>query len=138
MNQSGRVNVFKSRRPHARRIIEIILHKEGWVHLRRGFRRVIYLPTGMKNHSRRVLITSAGLVLAMIGAALTHTIAVQSFQPAFDTRSSWFLQSTTTPEPEDEKDRSVVGSTDGIVVMGVVIVLIVAVPILVHRKHWMR
>lgn len=74
----------------------------------------------------------------MFGAALTHSIAVQSFQPAFDTRASFLLQVTTTPPPEDEKDRSEIGSTDGIVVMGVVIVLIVAIPILVRRKHWMR
>jgi hypothetical protein len=77
-------------------------------------------------------------MLAMIGAALTHSIAVQSFQPAFDTRGSLLLQTTATPLPADEKDKSEVGSTDGIVVMGVVIVLIVAIPIVVRRKHWLR
>lgn len=77
-------------------------------------------------------------MLAIIGAALTHSLAMQSFGPAFDTRASLLLQTTATPQPDDEKDRSEVGSTDGIVVMGVVIVLIVAIPILVRRKHWMR
>ena len=83
-------------------------------------------------------MVSAGLILAVIGAALTHSLAVQSFQPAFDTRATFILQATSTPLPEDEKERSEVGSTDGIVVMGVVMVLIIAIPILVRRKHWMR
>jgi len=99
---------------------------------------MIYLPTGMNNYSRRVLIVIGGLILAIISAALTHSIAIQSSLPAFDTRASFLLQTTTTPQPEDQADRSEIGSTDGIVVMGVVIVLIVAVPILVRRKHWIR
>ena len=81
---------------------------------------------------------TVGLILAITGAMLTHSIAVQSSLPAFDARASFFLQTTPTPQPEGEKDRSEIGSTDGIVIMGFVIVLIVAIPILVRRKHWMR
>lgn len=78
------------------------------------------------------------MIFAILGAALTHSIAVQSSQPAIDAGAAFFLQTTATAQPEDQKDRSEIGSTDGIVVMGVVIVLIVVVPILVHRRHWIR
>ena len=89
----------------------------------------------MKKYSRRFNILGAGLIFALAAAALTHSPAVQSSQAAIDTGAAFFLQTTATPQPED---KSVIGSTDGIVVMGVIIVLIVAVPILVHRKLWTR
>jgi len=38
-----------------------------------------------------------------------------------------------TPIPPDE-DQSVIGSTDGILIMGIVIVMIISLPILLHRK----
>jgi len=41
------------------------------------------------------------------------------------------LQTTPTPPVEGE---SVIGSTDGIMLMGVVITVIVVVPLLFHRK----
>lgn len=89
----------------------------------------------MKKYSRRLAILSAGLILAFALAALTYSIAVQSSLAASDTSAGFFLQTTSTPQPEDKSE---IGSTDGIVVMGVIIVLIVAVPILVRRKHWMK
>lgn len=101
-------------------------------------RRVIYLPTGMKYYSRRILFLTAGLLIAIIAAALTHSIAGQTSQPATGPRPALQLQATATPQPDSQEDKSEIGSTDGIVVMGVVIVLIVAVPIIVRRKHWMR
>lgn len=89
----------------------------------------------MKKYSRRLAILSVGLILAVAVAALTYSIAVQSSQAVIDTTTAFFLQTTSTPQPEDESE---IGSTDGIVVMGVIIVLIVALPILVRRKHWKR
>jgi hypothetical protein len=47
--------------------------------------------------------------------------------------AAFFAQSTTTPQVEDVSE---IGSTDGIVLMGVVIVMIVVVPILLRRKTW--
>lgn len=89
----------------------------------------------MKKYSRRIAILCAGLILAAAGAAVTHSMAVQSSQPAIDNSAAFFLQTTATPQSEDQSE---IGSTDGIVVMGVMIVLIVSVPIFVRRRTWMR
>lgn len=40
---------------------------------------------------------------------------------------------TSTPQVEDASE---IGSTDGIVLMGIIIVLLVIVPILLQRKSW--
>jgi hypothetical protein len=89
----------------------------------------------MKNRIRRILILGAGLILAATVAALNHSTAVQSSQPGIDNSAAFFLQTTATPQPEDQSE---IGSTDGIVVMGVIIVLIVSIPILARRRQWMR
>ena len=89
----------------------------------------------MKKLSRRIVILCAGLILALAGAALTHSMAVQSSQPAIDNSAAFFLQTTATPQPEDQSE---IGSTDGIVIMGIIIMLIVSVPILARRRQWMR
>jgi hypothetical protein len=47
----------------------------------------------------------------------------------------FMMQPTSTPEP---KDLSEIGSTDGIVIMGVLIALIIIVPILLRRKAWLE
>jgi membrane protein YdbS with pleckstrin-like domain len=49
--------------------------------------------------------------------------------------AAFFLPSTSTPQP---KDMSEIGSTDGIVIMGILIALIVIIPILWRRKTWME
>jgi hypothetical protein len=49
--------------------------------------------------------------------------------------AAFFLQPTTTPPPQDLSE---IGSTDGIIVMGLVIALIIIIPILVQRKSWME
>src|SRR5262245_61842521 len=92
----------------------------------------------MKKYSRRIVIFVVGIMLALATAALTHSIAVQSSHPAIDNSAAFFLQTTATPPPEDEKDRSEIGSTDEIVFMGILIVLIVSIPIATRRKYWMR
>ena len=48
--------------------------------------------------------------------------------------AAFYMQKTASPEPTG--DVSEIGSTDGIVLMGVIIVLIVVVPILLRRKSW--
>lgn len=98
----------------------------------------VILSLRMKKYSRRIVILIAGFIVALTVAALTHSIAVQSSQPAIDNSAAFFLQTTATPQPDDEKDRSEIGSTDGIVVMGILIVLIVSIPIATRRKYWTR
>jgi len=87
----------------------------------------------MKSFLRPVIVIGTGLVLALFSAALT-----QSVQPA-DTgnlsAAAFLLQQTATPQTQDVSE---VGSTDEIVIMGGVIVLIVIVPIILRRKDWMR
>lgn len=93
------------------------------------------LYTEMKKHSRRLLIVIVGLILAMCSAAFTYSIAIQSAKLSGNTSAALFFQSTATPQPEDQSE---VGSTDGIVVLGGVIALIVIIPIFLRRNDWMR
>jgi hypothetical protein len=88
----------------------------------------------MKKSMHRILILGTGVILAATAAALTHSTAVQSSQPGIDNRAAFFLQTTATPQPADQSE---IGSTDGIVVMGLIIVLIVSIPILARRRQWM-
>jgi hypothetical protein len=81
----------------------------------------------------RPLITlGLGILLALLSAAITY-----STPPALEGTfgAVFLLQPTSTPPP---KDLSEIGSTDGIVIMGFVIALIVVVPILWRRKAWME
>jgi hypothetical protein len=49
--------------------------------------------------------------------------------------TAFFFQTTPTPQT---KDISQIGSTDGIIVMGFFIALIIVIPILLQRKSWMQ
>ncbi len=83
------------------------------------------------SRARPLLIVTIGLLIALLSAALTY-----STPPAMDGTFGTgvvFVQATTA----QQKDLSEIGSTDGIVVMGFVIALIVVAPILWHRKSWM-
>jgi hypothetical protein len=82
--------------------------------------------------ARPILTIGLGFFLALLSAALTY-----STPPALEGTfgAAFLLQPTSTPPP---KDLSEIGSTDGIVVMGFVIALIVVVPILWRRKAWME
>ena len=71
------------------------------------------------------------LVLALFSAALTYS-APPYTQGNFAAAAS-FLQPTATPKPQG---LSQIGSTDGIIVMGFIIALIIVVPILVRKKSW--
>ncbi len=86
----------------------------------------------MKKLIRPAIVIVIGLALAFSSAALTYAT-----QPAGRDNllpAAFFLQTTPTPE---QVDRSEVGSTDGIAVMGFVIVAIVILPILLRRKAWL-
>ena len=87
----------------------------------------------MRKIVRPFITIGLGLVLALFSAALNYSAppAIQADFPA----ASFFLQITPTPKPED---LSVIGSTDGIIVMGFVIAIIIIVPILLRRKSWME
>ena len=87
----------------------------------------------MRKIVRPFITIGLGLVLALFSAALTY-----SAPPATDVDfppPAFFLQTTPTPKPED---LSVIGSTDGIIIMGFVIAIIIIVPILLRRKSWME
>lgn len=90
------------------------------------YRRMTRLPL------RSIITLTVSLFLALSCAAVTYTAS--TFDSNNSTTASLFLQ--TTPTPPVEEDRTEVGSTDGIVVMGGVIVLIVLVPILLQYKTW--
>ena len=76
-----------------------------------------------------IAIIGIGLVLALIAAALSQpTLAPE--QPGAAALS---LQVTATPAAQPASE---IGSTDGIMLMSVIIVLIVVVPILLRRKSW--
>jgi hypothetical protein len=94
--------------------------------------RMLYLIHTMKKLVRPALVLGICLSLALLNAELTY-----SFQPAIQeslTATVSPLQLTTTPQPQDVSE---IGSTDGIIAMVGIIVLIVIVPIFLRRKDWM-
>ena len=99
----------------------------------RTFGTMCYIRKHMRRILRPLITTGLGLVLAIFSAALTYS--APSFTQANPGSAALFLQATTTPQPED---LTVIGSTDGIIVMGLVIALIILIPILLQRKAWME
>lgn len=80
---------------------------------------------------RSTIAITLSLMLAAFSAALTYS-APLPIQGNFS--SGEFLQQTTpTPQQEGESE---IGSTNEIVVMGGVIVLIIITPIILRRKSW--
>ena len=88
----------------------------------------------MKKYFRPAVVLSISIMLALVSAAVTYT--ARTYGSSYSTTAAYFLQAT--PSPQGEDDRSEVGSTDGIVVMGGVISMIVLIPILMRRKAWMQ
>ena len=85
----------------------------------------------MRKFMRPIITIGLGLVLALSSAALSSSKpAVIEGSPG---AATFFLQTTPTPQ---SKDLSKIGSTDGIVVMGFLIALIIVIPILLSRKSW--
>ena len=87
----------------------------------------------MRKFARPIITVGLGLVLALFSAALTYS-APPNVQGDLGS-AELFIQPTTTPRPEDHSE---IGSTDGIIVMGLIIALIIIIPILVRRKSWME
>jgi hypothetical protein len=82
---------------------------------------------------RPIITLGFGFLLALLSAALTY-----STPPALEGTfgaAAIFMQPTSTPQPNDISE---IGSTDGIVIMGFLIVLIIIVPIVLRRKSWME
>ena len=79
-------------------------------------------------------ILAIGLLLVLLTAGATHTGKISGLENS--TGAVFFLQ--VTPTPRAQQDLSEIGSTDGIVIMGGVILLIVLIPILAKRKSWMQ
>ena len=88
----------------------------------------------MKKLMRPIITVGLGLLLALFSAAITF-FAPPVTEGSFAGAAAFFLQPTSTPEPQDISE---IGSTDGIVIMGILIALIVIVPILLQRKSWME
>ena len=87
----------------------------------------------MKRTLRPIITLGLAFILALCSAALSY-----STPPALQGGvggSTFFIPVASAPPPQDDSE---IGSTDGIVIMGFVIALIVVVPILVRRKEWME
>jgi predicted membrane protein len=82
---------------------------------------------------RPIITLGLGLLLALFSAALTYSAPPSV--PGNLAAASFFIQPTKTPQPQDLSE---IGSTDGIIVMGFVIALIIVVPILLRRKSWLE
>jgi hypothetical protein len=91
----------------------------------------------MKKLMRPIVSIGLGLVLALFSAALNYSYSVSPAIEGTVLATAFFLQSTptTTPQPQDLSE---IGSTDGIIAMGIIISLIIIIPILLRRKSWME
>ncbi|HEY2982358.1 MAG TPA: hypothetical protein VGJ22_14330 [Anaerolineales bacterium] len=78
-----------------------------------------------------IAVIGIGLVLALASAAVSRPV----FAPNELRAAALSLQVTPTAALPAASE---IGSTDGIMLMSVIIVLIVIAPILVRRKSWTR
>jgi hypothetical protein len=85
----------------------------------------------MKRLKPPLITIGLGLVLALFGAAITYSAPSEA--RANITGIDFIMQATPTPQA---RDKSVIGSTDQIVVMGGVISAIIIIPILLSIKSW--
>jgi hypothetical protein len=93
----------------------------------------------MKKLMRPIVTIGLGIVLTLFSAALNYSYSASPAIQGTVSATAVFLQSTptttTTPQPEDLSE---IGSTDGIITMGIIISLIIIIPILLRRKSWME
>jgi hypothetical protein len=83
---------------------------------------------------RHLMTIGLGCVLALCSAALTYSTP-PAIEGNFGATAFFIMQPTSTPPSQDLSE---IGSTDGIVTMGILIALIVIVPIFLRRKSWME
>jgi len=89
----------------------------------------------MKRFSRPLTMMIISLFLVLFSIAFSRSITnAQSPTYTGSNGAVMFFQTTTTPQPQE--DRSEIGSTDGITLMGFAIVAIIIIPILLQRKRW--
>jgi hypothetical protein len=88
----------------------------------------------MSKLMRPIITVGLGSLLALFSAAISYSTP-PAMESAFGVATFLVLQPTSTPKP---KDLSEIGSTDGIVFMGILIALIIIIPILLRRKSWME
>ena len=84
---------------------------------------------------RPVALLGIGLILAVLSAAV-GTVSPNAGGNNLLAAAQNLQAASPTPTPTATEDISRIGSTDGIVLMGIVIVLIIAIPILLRRKAW--
>jgi hypothetical protein len=99
-------------------------------YLKKPMRKVIRRTASLV---RPIITAGLGLALALFSAAITYSAPAVS--PGNIGAAALFLQPTTTPQPQDHSE---IGSTDGIIAMGLFIALIIIIPILLQRKSWME
>jgi hypothetical protein len=85
----------------------------------------------MKKLVRPAIMIGLSLALALFSAAISYS-AQASTLPNLS-GATLFFQTTPTPQVQDHSE---VGSTDQIVIMGGVIVLIIFAPIFMNRRIW--
>ena len=88
----------------------------------------------MSRLARPAIIIGIGLILAFLSGALTYAMPPR-LGVGDPSATAFFPTPTTTIQPQDASE---IGSTDGIMALGGVIVLIVILPILLNRKSWMH
>jgi len=88
----------------------------------------------MRRFVRPIIALGLGITLALFSAVLTYAVP-PAVAGNLGATALFVLQPTSTPTPQDLSE---IGSTDGIVTMGILIALIVIVPILLRRRSWME
>jgi len=89
-------------------------------------------------HMKKIARPQAIVVFTTFLALSCLLIAFSMKPPALNNASRTASFAQTTPTLLVEEDRSEVGSTDGIIFMGIVIVAIVLIPIIIQRKAWLQ
>jgi hypothetical protein len=87
----------------------------------------------MRRTLRPLLTVTLGCILALFSAALSYFVPFTT--PGDFGAAVFSMQPTSTPKPDDLSE---IGSTDGIVILGILITLIIIVPILLRRKSWLE
>jgi hypothetical protein len=78
------------------------------------------------------------LLLLIVGFLIVAGVATRNVRESNQSLSAaaFYMQGTATPEVTE--NGSEIGSTDGIVLMGIIIVMIVVLPVLLRRKSWLH
>jgi hypothetical protein len=86
-----------------------------------------------KKHARKLPIVLFVLIVLFL---VISGLVLRSINLTGDQLGAAALHAQVTPTPPIEKDRSEIGSTDGIIFMAIIIMMIIFVPILIQRKSW--